>query len=181
MPRAHSLSQEARPRRWPAVLRAFARFRASLAGALVFGLAYGAAITATVMLTLQLREVGMAGRVAEIIRTFAIGGTLGGAIAWAAAAAVAGHRPATARFAAMLVAATTATAGATAFIYFLKINAHFSEFHEDFATTAWIVQTIFTGASAAFVFAAIGLRMMLPLGLVTLFTAALVFAWRPRG
>ena len=73
------------------------------------------------------------------------------------------------------------TAGITAFFFFLQYRLYYAQWHDQSFSEMWIVQMLFTGATAVYIFAVSGLRMLLPFGLPVLFGAALVFARKPRG
>lgn len=163
------------------VANAAGRGRRALPRAILFGAVHALEIGAIAYVSLVTRQLGFGTRTDLVIATFVGGAFLGGTLAWAAAAVVAGHRPASARFAAMLIALTLGTAGGIALVYFFKYRSYFAAFHADFGTFSWLVELAFTGASAAYTFIVSGLPLILPLGLVPLLAGAAAFARRPRG
>lgn len=160
---------------------AFRRLVRSLPKAALFAPLYGAAVTGSVVAHMAWYNQAYGLRMLAVIILFALGGTVGGFLAWVFAATVAGARPRSARFAAMCFALILATAGITAFFFFLQYRLYYAQWHDQSFSEMWIVQMIFTGASAVYIFAVSGLRMLLPFGLPVLFLAALVFARKPRG
>ncbi|WP_181707546.1 hypothetical protein [Chthonobacter rhizosphaerae] len=161
-----------------ATRRARAEARAALPAALAFGLVHGAVVGLLTVLALHRREVAFGERAEAVIVTLALGAMIGGFLAWIAAAALAVHRPATARFAAMLVALAAGTAGGPAVIAFVRFRAYFAEFHEPFPHPLWLLQTIATFIHSTLLLVAAGLPLLMPLGLVPLLVGAFVFSRR---
>ena len=160
---------------------AFRRLVRSLPKAALFAPFYGAAVTASVVVHMVRHDQAYGLRMLAVIILFALGGTVGGFLAWVVAATVAGARPRSARFAAMSFTLILGTAGITAFFFFLQYRLYYAQWHDQSFSEMWIVQMLFTGASAVYIFAVSGLRMLLPFGLLVLFGAALIFARKPRG
>ncbi|MCC2112045.1 MAG: hypothetical protein KDJ16_08440 [Hyphomicrobiales bacterium] len=149
----------------------------TLRRAVVFATAYGAALTAAVALDIALLGHAFGGRVASVIALFGAAGLVAGFLAWPVAEFVVGRqRPATARFAAMVVGLAFLTPGIAALIYFLQYRTYFAAFHDEAFTIIWVYQVLFTGAAAAFQFAVAGLRLLTPFGLVVLIMSGIAFA-----
>lgn len=159
------------------------RAAAALPAALVFSAVHAVALAAIVVATYALREVDFTPRANRVFATFFIGGALGGLLAWTAAAVLIADRPATARFAGMLVALAAATPVGCTAIYFLEYRRYYADFHDGILSLGYLVHLVFTMAGSAFTFAASGLPLILPWGLLPLFGGALAFArWsRPAG
>lgn len=185
---------ESRPRALPApmpapaprvakvgVLRgAFRRLRHAIVPALLFAPCYAIAVSAAVALQLHWREQDFNTRVLAVLILFLLGALLSGAVSWALAAMIAGNRPWSARFAAMMALLALTTAGLTAFLFFLQYRIYFAQWHGEIFTMLWVFQMLFTGATSVYIFMSSGLKLILPFGLVALFGAALLFARKPR-
>jgi hypothetical protein len=100
-----------------------------------------------------------------------------GALGWIAAAAVAGSRPAGARFAAMLAALMIGTAAFVALGQFLAFQLGDGVRNDppEFPSLQFVLNILGGGASAAYVTVAVALRLLLPVGLIPLFAGAAVF------
>ena len=85
-----------------------------------------------------------------------------------------------ARFAAFFLAMTVGTVLMTAFLFAMDYRIFYSRWHAPFGSFIWMLQFIFTGASAVYQFLVIGLGLFLPLGLVCLLATSLVLAKRMR-
>lgn len=155
--------------------RAIGRAGAAWLSAVGFATAYAIANTAIVALALTVRDTVFGHRALAVLETFLLGSFFAGMLAWMLAAALLAERPPTARFAGMLVFLAIGTAGLAAFVYFLRFRVYFAAGHDPFPSPFWFIQNLFTGASAAYVFATIGLRLLLPAGLLTLFGGAVLF------
>lgn len=167
----------------PLVRRVLRRALAALPWSLLFGFAWAVVLVAILAADALLRDVFLGPRVATMLRTYAIGAGLGGAFAWTASAAVAGDRPASARFAALLVALPVFSALGVAATYFFAIYDLYAPEHADILTPLGMIQTAFTFVGGAYIVAVTGLRLLLPAALVPMLGAALLFAvvTRPRG
>lgn len=165
----------------PGVLAAsFGRLFRSMRAAALFAPIYAIGVTLSVALHFIWREQAFNTRTTAVLILFAVGALVAGFLAWAVSAMVAGIRPPSARFAAMTLFLTVATAGITAFIFFLQFRVYYAQGHSVEFTKLWLVQLMFTGASAVYIFLSSGLRLLLPFGLPVLFGAAYLFARKPR-
>lgn len=149
--------------------------------ALVFALVWTLATAGVVLLSFWWREAGWTPRTEAVLTTFAAGGAIGGLLAPLVAAAVAGHKPAGARFAAMFAGLIMATGGGTLLVYAIRFRLADPDFWVNFPSLIWIVELVFTMASATYVLLVSGFPLLLPHGLIALAAAAVWFARRPRG
>jgi hypothetical protein len=94
----------------------------------------------------------------------------GGALSWPVVVLLvrrfARQRPTSARFAAFFLALSIGTAAMTAFLFAMDYRWFYSRWHAPFGSLIWIFQFLFTGASAVYQFAVLGLALFLPLGLL---------------
>jgi len=104
----------------------------------------------------------------------------GAAIAWplslAAFRFIAFRRAREAAFAAAFLCLTVFTIGVTSVSFALIYRHFYADWHGDMMTKLWLVQLVFTMASALYQFAVQGLRLYLPLGVVFLFAASYLLA-----
>lgn len=84
------------------------------------------------------------------------------------------------RFAAFFVALTACTILMTAFLFAMDYRVFYTRWHDPFGTTNWILQLLFTGASAVYQFSVLGLPLFLPLGLISLIGTSFALAKRMR-
>lgn len=164
-----------------ALRQALARGRAALRPAARFALWYGPAVGGAVALHLWWTSHGLGGKAMKVLAIFGAGALVGGFLAWVLAAMLAGGaRSAGRRAAVMLVLLVIGTAGTVALIYFIDFRSYFAQFHDTTFSRDWLVEMLFTGAGALYVFASMGLRLMLPAGLPLLFIGAALFARATR-
>lgn len=176
-----TLSAAAGARARPGILRrGLRRLRRGFWPAVLFAPAYSGAVAGAVTLHFVWREQAFNVRAVAVLVLFALGALTAGFLSWLCAAMIAGHRPLSARFAAMLISLAVSTAGLTAFLFFLQFRVYYAQWHSSELTLLWLYQLAFTGASAVYIFMSSGLRLLLPFGLPVLFTAAWLFARRPR-
>lgn len=106
----------------------------------------------------------------------------GAACAWppglAAFRFIAFRRAREAAFAAAFLCLTIFTIAITAAIFAVIYRNFYAQWHGDAFTRIWLVQLIFTSASALYQFAVMGIRLYLPLGVVFLFAASWLLAKR---
>lgn len=118
-------------------------------------------------------------RALALIFIFGLGGLSGALTAWPLALWIADRRKAaTARFAVLFLLLGLGTAGMTALLYFLQFRLYYAAFHQTPFSRDWVLETLVTGANAAYLFAIDGIRILLPAGLPLLVAAALVFVRR---
>lgn len=108
----------------------------------------------------------------------------GGLLAWLAGlpiiAALGRGRPAETRFAAALLVLSSLSLAAPAAIFALQYRLFYAQWHAPFGTRIWILQFVFTSASALYQFAVLGTRLMLPAAPLAIFAASLYLARRMR-
>lgn len=106
----------------------------------------------------------------------------GAAIAWpfslAAFRFIAFRRAREAAFAAAFICMTVFTILTTAVIFAIIFRSFYAQWHGDAFTKLWMVQLVFTTASAFYQFAVLGIRLYLPLGVAFLFIASYLLATR---
>nr|WP_267550887.1 hypothetical protein [Rhizobium rhizogenes] len=90
------------------------------------------------------------------------------------------HRPSSARFAAFFLVLSVGTVAATAFLFAMDYRWFYARWHAPFGSLIWIFQFVFTGASAVYQFAVLGLTLFLPFGLFFLIAAATYLARHRR-
>jgi hypothetical protein len=150
---------------------------ASLIGTLAWAAANG--LSATVGLFL-LRDWQTPANVGEVAAIFVIGSAISFFPAvWLARFVVTCHRVEK-RFAAAFLALGVVTMFATAAVYALQYRFYYAQWHESFGTITWVFQFVFTGLSAAYQFAVLGLRLFFPVGFLALFAFSYWVARMPR-
>lgn len=106
----------------------------------------------------------------------------GAALAWPPALAafrfIAFRRAREAAFAAAFLCLTVFTIGMTSAIFAGIFRQYYAQWHGDPFTRIWLVQLVFTTASALYQFAVLGIRLYLPLGVIFLFAASWLLADR---
>lgn len=146
----------------------------------VGALCWGLAIDATLLVNLALSERIGAEHNGDLLLLYFAGGVLG----WLAALPVihrAAHgRAVEARFAAALLFLTLSTIAALALLFALQYRMFYAQWHAPFATRVWMLQFLFTSASAVYQFGVLGLRLMLPAAVVVFPLAAFILARRLR-
>jgi hypothetical protein len=104
----------------------------------------------------------------------------GAALAWppslAAFRFIAFGRGRQAAFATAFLCLTVFTIGVTSVIFAIIYRNFYAQWHGDPLTKLWLVQLVFTTASALYQFAVQGLRLYLPLGVMFLFGASWLLA-----
>ncbi|ADZ70017.1 hypothetical protein [Polymorphum gilvum] len=164
---------------WPARPTIAATVRVALPDAALFAPLWALAMAGLAAGHLWWAEQGLTARTLAIVLLFAAGGLLGSFVAWIAAAVVAClRRHPSARFAAMVLSLGIGTVATTALLFFLQFRAYYAQWHDATLSKAWIVETLMTGATAAYLFGIEGMRILLPWGLPLLLLAALVFTRR---
>jgi hypothetical protein len=92
----------------------------------------------------------------------------------------AGQRPPSARFAAFFLALSLGAVAMTAFLFAMDYRWFYARWHAPFGSLVWAFQFLFTGASAVYQFAVLGLTLFLPFGLFFLIAASTYLARRKR-
>jgi hypothetical protein len=88
------------------------------------------------------------------------------------------HRGGTRGYALAFLVLATLTLGLSALIFAADFWLYFSQWHAAPFSKLWIVQFVFTFASAVYQFLVSGLRMHVPFGVLLLFPAALLLSRR---
>lgn len=147
-----------------------------LAGAVIWGLLMSTAALLGLYLRFRLQTAHLQGL---MLLYFA-----GGLFAWLVAVPLgrffAFRRSPETRFAAFFLTLTCATILATAFLFAMEYRLFYSQWHQPFGTRIWLIQFLFTSASATYQFLVLGMRLYLPLGLVFLICASVFLARRMR-
>jgi hypothetical protein len=144
---------------------------------LLFALAWSVTICACVALLTLGRGEALSGRSLAVIAVFFVGSFLAGWIAWGAASLLTmRRRQRSARFAAMVVCLSVATAGLTAFLFFLQLRGYYASTHTHELSVRMLWEQVFTGATTAYIFVVMGVRVLLPVMLLPLFAASWYFA-----
>jgi len=76
--------------------------------------------------------------------------------------------------AASILFLSTSTIAITSSIFALIYRSYYVQWHDTVLTKLWLIQLVFTTASALYQFAVIGLRLYLPIGPLFLLAAALI-------
>lgn len=104
----------------------------------------------------------------------------GAALAWPVSLAafrfIAFGRARQAAFAAAFLCLSILTIGATAVLFAVIYRNFYAQWHGDPFTKLWVIQLVFTTASALYQFAVMGLRLYIPLGMAFLLAASLWLA-----
>ena len=116
----------------------------------------------------------------KVVAIFAAGGLVAFPAGWAAARIMSARGSAEQRFAAAFVSFSTASVGATTFIYALDYRSYYAQWHESAFSWTWLIQFAFTTAGATLQFAVSGLPLYFPLGFAGLAALSLWFARQPR-
>jgi hypothetical protein len=157
---------------------ALARAAGSVRAAAVFAPVFAVSVAAIVAGRMLTSGQAAGERFMIVVATAFVAAALAGGIGWIIAAAVAGNRPAGARFAAMLVVLPIGTAGFIAFGQYLAyVLGDGVSSGDDPAVPSlrWVLQNLGGAASAAYVTVAVALRLLLPLGLAPLLAGSLAF------
>ena len=106
----------------------------------------------------------------------------GAALAWPFSLAtfrfIAFRRTREAAFAAAFLCLTVITIAATSAIFAVIFRSFYAQWHGEAFSRLWLVQLVFTTASALYQFAVLGIRLYLPLGVMFLFGASWLLASR---
>jgi hypothetical protein len=144
--------------------------RATLAGALLWGLAMGASALAALLVD-RWETPALIRTVAAL---FAGGGAVAFPVALYGARLLAGGARSQPAFAAAFVSLAAATIGFTALFFALHYRSYYAQWHAEPLTRLWTIQFIHTAAGAIYQFAVLGLRLYFPFGFAALFVGALM-------
>ena len=143
-------------------------------------LCWGAAMAASAITALYLRNGLLTSHITPLTLVYFFGGALSWPILVPLTRRFARRRPTSARFAAFFLALSIGTAAMTAFLFAMDYRWFYSRWHAPFGSLIWIFQFLFTGASAVYQFAVLGLILFLPFGLLCLTVVSAYLARRAR-
>lgn len=148
-------------------------------GLLCGAVCWGVAMAGSALSALYLRNGFLTSHLTALTLVYLFGGILAWLVMVPFANRVAGHRPPSARFAAFFLALSLGTVAMTAFLFAMDYRWFYARWHAPFGSLVWIFQLLFTGASAVYQFAVLGLTLFLPFGLFFLIAASTYLA-RPK-
>lgn len=154
--------------------------RSPLPGLLLGAVAWGLLMAAAALLGLYLRFRLQTAHLQELMLLYFAGGLLAWLVAVPVGRFFAFRRSPETRFAAFFLTLTCATILATTFLFAMQYRLFYSQWHQPFGTRIWVLQFLFTSASATYQFLVLGIRLYLPLGLVFLIGASVFLARRMR-
>ncbi len=137
---------------------------------------WGAAMAASAVAALYLRNGLLTSHLTALTLVYFFGGALSWPVVVPLVRRFARQRPTSARFAAFFLALSIGTAAMTAFLFAMDYRWFYSRWHAPFGSLIWIFQFLFTGASAVYQFAVLGLALFLPLGLLCLIVVSAYLA-----
>lgn len=135
-----------------------------LAGALAWGLL----MAASALLSLALQDRWQTYHLGELLLVYFCGGFAAWLPAVPLARRLTRRRTIETRFAAHFVLLCLGTVLATAFLFAMDYRQFYAQWHQPFGTWIWLLQLLFTTASALYQFLVMGLRLYLPVGLPVL-------------
>jgi len=133
-------------------------------------------MAASAFAALYLRNGLMTSHLTALTLVYFFGGALSWLVMVPLTERAAGHRPPTARFSAFFLALSLGTVAMTAFLFAMDYRWFYARWHAPFGSLVWIFQFLFTGASAVYQFAVLGLTLFLPFGLFFLIAASTYLA-----
>ncbi len=142
----------------------------------VGAIGWGTATAASALVTLYFRNGLLTSHITALTLIYFFGGALAWSILVPPTRRFARQRPTSARFAAFFLALSIGTAAMTAFLFAMDYRWFYSRWHAPFGSLIWIFQFLFTGASAVYQFAVLGLALFLPLGLLCLIVVSAYLA-----
>ncbi|NTJ65800.1 hypothetical protein G6M50_02825 [Agrobacterium rhizogenes] len=141
---------------------------------------WGAAMAASVVAALYLRNGLQTSHLTALMLVYFFGGALSWPVLVPLARRFTRQQPTGARFAAFFLVLSVGTTAMTAFLFAMDYRWFYSRWHAPFGSLIWIFQFLFTGASAVYQFAVLGLTLFLPLGLVCLIVVSAYLARQAR-
>lgn len=148
------------------------RWREAFYGAI----AWGAAMSLSAQASLWISIAGQTAHFWSLAALLFFGAALAWPLALATFRFIAFRRAREAAFAAAFLCLTIFTIGVTATMFAVIYRSFYAQWHDEMFTTMWLIQLVFTTASALYQFAVIGLRLYLPLGVAFLFAASFLLA-----
>jgi hypothetical protein len=153
------------------------RTRPPLRDALGFALVWAAAIIVSTMASALLARHALPPEALRIAVIFGLGAAIAAPLCLWFVRALA-LRAQSARFAAAFSSLSLLTLAFTAFLFGYDFWWYFAQWHGDTFTRLWLIQLVFTFASATYQFLVAGLRLYVPFGVFALMAAALLVARR---
>lgn len=141
-------------------------------------LCWGATMAASAIMALYLRNGLLTSHITTLTLVYFFGGALSWPILVPLTRRFARRRPTSVRFAAFFLALSIGTAAMTAFLFAMDYRWFYSRWHAPFGSLIWTFQFLFTGASAVYQFAVLGLILFLPFGLLCLTVVSAYLARR---
>jgi len=154
--------------------------RPPLSDLLLGAVLWGAQMLASSMAALYLRNGMETAHVRDLALLYFTGGLLAWPFILPLGRFFAHGRSLETRFAAFFTVLTGGTILMTAFLFAMDYRVFYSAWHAPFGSLTWVFQFLFTGASAVYQFAVLGIRLFLPLGLLCLFGTSIALAKRMR-
>jgi hypothetical protein len=176
-PKVNPSRDESRP---PLISERLRAARPPLPDLFVGAILWGTQMLASAMAALYLRNGMETAHVRDLAMLFFAGGLLAWLFMLPLGRFLAHRRSLKTRFAAFFVALAAGTILMTAFLFAMDYRVFYSAWHASFGSTTWVLQFVFTGASAVYQFAVLGIRLFLPLGLLCLFGTSIALAKRMR-
>lgn len=164
-------------------IKAAARTRTAASHCLALlggSISWGLVMAASALATLYLRNGLLTSHLTALALVYFLGGALSWPIMVPLARRVAESRPPSARFAAFFLALSLGTVAMTAFLFAMDYRWFYARWHASFGSLIWIFQFLFTGASAVYQFAVLGLTLFLPFGLLCLIAISAYLARHRR-
>lgn len=143
--------------------------------ALLWGAAMAASAAAHLLLA---RDWHMDEQARLLIALFGAGGFVGYPFARLLLVLLPGRWRPTQRFASAFIIIGAASVGFTAFFFALQFLGYFARWHDDHMSKRLMFETVFTILSACYQFLVLGLRLYMPLGLLSLLAVSTAFARR---
>jgi len=145
----------------------------------VYGaIAWGAAMAISAQASLWLSVAALTSHYWSLTALAFVGATCAWPPSLAAFRFIAFRRAREAAFAAAFLCLTIFTIGITSAMFAIIYRNFYAQWHGDPFTRIWLVQLLFTSASALYQFAVMGIRLYLPLGVIFLFGASWLLADR---
>ncbi len=137
---------------------------------------WGAAMAASAIAALYLRNGLLTSHLTALALVYFFGGALSWPILIPLTRRLIRKRPASARFAAFFLVLSIGTTAMTAFLFAMDYRWFYSRWHAPFGSLVWTFQFLFTGASAVYQFAVLGVTLFLPFGLLCLIAVSAYLA-----
>jgi len=139
-------------------------------------ISWGVVMAASALAALYLRNGLLTSHLTALALVYFLGGALSWPIMVPLARRVASSRPPSARFAAFFLALSLGTTAMTAFLFAMDYRWFYARWHAPFGSLIWTFQFLFTGASAVYQFAVLGVTLFLPFGLLCLIATSAYLA-----